>query len=311
MIFLLVGHTHNKLDRFFSRVAVALAGRDYFTVSGMLSHVQKQLRYCDMQSDHLAQVWHWKALLELPCTRSMHNLDPAHAFRFSRSNGIYVQWKQWCTDEPWSKPLLLVPPCEILILGAFRPECHVMAFPSEGQAILDWINRLEAWCAGHPAGAYQGYEAEFHWLRQAATHNLPGAYTPGWTVADLLQDLRRLPGQRPDGPVAPSAFPSDIITHLFPGADIPSIPTNALVKIDGLTHTPGGRAIRSNVIHPGSPMVIRVPQETLVHNQAAPFLVAVAVETGSRQARAQQVVVVWYLPRMAPAETFRQGNKGS
>ena len=58
VIFLLVGHTHNELDRFFSRVAVALAGRDYFTVSGMLSHVQKQLRYCDMQSDHLAQVWH-------------------------------------------------------------------------------------------------------------------------------------------------------------------------------------------------------------------------------------------------------------
>ena len=34
VIFLLLGHTHNKLDRFFSRVAVALAGRDYFTVSG-------------------------------------------------------------------------------------------------------------------------------------------------------------------------------------------------------------------------------------------------------------------------------------
>ena len=186
-----------------------------------------------------------------------------------------------------------------------------MAFPADGQAILDWINRFETWCAGHPVGAYKGYEAEFRWLRQAVTHSLPGAYTPGWTVAALLEDLRCLPGQRPLGPVAPTVFPTDIITHLFPGADIPSIPTDALVKIDGITHTPGGKPIRSNVIHPGSVMVVRVPQGTMVHNRDMQFLVAVAVTTGSRLARAQQVVVVWYLPALAPSESFRQGEKSS
>ena len=38
-VFPLVGHTHNNLDRLFSRIAAALRGRDYFTVIGMLRTV--------------------------------------------------------------------------------------------------------------------------------------------------------------------------------------------------------------------------------------------------------------------------------
>ncbi len=109
--------------------------------------------------------------------------------------------------------------------------------------------------------------------------------------------------------VAPSSLPSDIITQFFLGADIPPIPAESLLKIEGITHTPAGNAIRSNILYPGSTLVVRVPGDTLVHNQAVPFLVAVAVETACRVARAQQMAVVWYLPTLAPAETFRQGHK--
>ena len=102
--FLLVGHTHNMLDRMFSRIAVALRGRDYFTVIGMLKIVQDILA-SELHDGHLAQVWDFKGLLadpELPCSdRGMHNLDPVHAFRFTRSDGIHMQWKQWYTDESW------------------------------------------------------------------------------------------------------------------------------------------------------------------------------------------------------------------
>ncbi len=291
MIFLLVGHTHNKQDRFFSRVAVALAGRDYFTVTGMLHQLRQHLHHCEVKSNHLAQVWRWKDVLQMSGVRRMYNLDPVHAFRFYRSNGIYVQWKQWCTDEAWSKPVHLVTGTYIPVLGAFRPQCHEMVFPS-ASTILDWINRLEAWCAGQPVGKYKGLQAEFHWLRQAVTHNLLGEYAPGKAVADVVADLKRLPGQRPQGVVAPSALPSDIITQLFPGADIPPIPAESLLKIEGITHTPGGNTIRSNIIYPGSTLVVRVPADTLVHNQAVPFLVAVAVETSCSLALAQQMVVV-------------------
>ena len=63
VLFLLVGHTHNKLDRFFSRIAVALAGRDYYTVVGMFKQLQEHLTYCEVQTDHLSQVWGWWGLL--------------------------------------------------------------------------------------------------------------------------------------------------------------------------------------------------------------------------------------------------------
>ena len=82
--------------------------------------------------DTLAQVWDFKALLgdnRLPIQgRGMHNLDPVHAFRFTRSDGIYMQWKQWCTDESWSRPIQLLAPHEIPAVAAWRPAQQPMEF---------------------------------------------------------------------------------------------------------------------------------------------------------------------------------------
>ena len=63
VIFLLVGHTHNKLDRMFSRISVALRGKDYFTVEGMLRRVRESM-HSHVHASHLAQVWQWKGLTD-------------------------------------------------------------------------------------------------------------------------------------------------------------------------------------------------------------------------------------------------------
>ena len=123
MLLLLVGHTRNKLDRLRARIAVALAGRDYFTAVGMLRQLQSRLFHCTVNSNHLSHVWAWKELMGHPCTRGMRNLDPVHAFRFERSGGIYVQWKQWCTDEAWGERILLVPPERTVALVSFLFAC--------------------------------------------------------------------------------------------------------------------------------------------------------------------------------------------
>ena len=70
---------------------MAVAGRDYFTVVGMLMQMQLGVVYCDVRTGHLSQVWGWKELLNHECARQMRNLDPAHAFRIYRWSGIYVQ----------------------------------------------------------------------------------------------------------------------------------------------------------------------------------------------------------------------------
>ena len=219
-----------------------------------------------------------------------------------------MQWKQWCTDEQWCRPVLLVPEEDMQLLASFRPPCLDMEF-SGAQTILDWINRCEVWCSSQPVGKYKDLDAEFQWLRGIVHHQVPGEYSPGTTVDTLLRDLKALPHSRPQGPRAPGSFQNDTITQLFPGADIPSIPAENLVKIDGVTHTVGGRPIRSNVIYPGSLLLVRVPDDTQVHGTPVRFLVAVAMETNARMSRDQRTVVVWYVPDVAPVENFRGGGR--
>ena len=101
-------------------------------------------------------------------------------------------------------------------------------------------------------------------LRALVHHQVPGEYSPGTTVDTLLGDLKALPHSKPQGPRAPGSLQSDTITQLFPGGDIPPIPAENLVRIDGITHTAGGRPLRSKVIHPGSLLLVRVPDDTQV-----------------------------------------------
>ena len=119
-----------------SRMAVGLAGRGYFTVVGMLGQLQSSLSYCTVKPDHLSQVWAWKGLMEHPCTRGMRNLDPVHACRFERSGSIYVQWKQWCTDEAWRKPILLAPAEHMSALALCRPALPRHGMPMRRPALL-------------------------------------------------------------------------------------------------------------------------------------------------------------------------------
>lgn len=306
VIFLLVGHTHNQLDRFFSRLGAAIAGQDYFTVPGMLEMVRANVKHCKTKSGHLAQVWGWKALLEHEATKRMHNLDPVHAFRYIRSPaGIHMQWKQWCTDETWSKPLLVVDADGMGSLGQFRPAKLKMEFPHQGQPILDWVDRFELWCAAQPGSKYQHLEAEMAWLRQAATHQVPGVYAPGADVEAMVQVLRQLPGMRPKETSSHKTFHQDILTQLFPSSDIPSMPLDTLVRIDNLTHQTNGQAMRSKLICPGSTLVVRVPVDTKVRGTLMLFLCAVALETSRKQELADHIAVGWYLPPDTKEQCFR------
>ena len=109
-----------------------------------------------------------------------------------------------------------------------------MQFPSGGQPNLDWLSKLEAWCSTQPgASSYQGLEKEFAWLRAAIRHELPGTYAPGKEVEELLQTMRGLSNVRavhyPSREIR--TFPQDIIAQLFPGADIPNLPADSLVRM--------------------------------------------------------------------------------
>ena len=115
----------------------------------------------------------------------------------------------------------------------------------------------------------------------------------------MLRTMRGLPRSRP-GTYAPghevNVFPQDIVAQLYPGADIPGAPHEALVRIENVTHKANGAVKRSDTVYPGSFVLIAAPEGTMAHGQILPIAVGMAVETSSKKGK---LVVAWYLPEMA------------
>ena len=100
--------------------------------------------------------------------------------------------------------------------------------------------------------------------------------------------------------------PQYIIAQLHPGADLPNVPHDALVRISGATHTATGSAKRPTTISPGSLIVMAAPKGTTAHGHEVPIIVGMVVDTSSKKGI---LVVAWYLPELARIENFRQGAK--
>ena len=91
LVFLIVGHTHDKLDRFFSRLSVALAGKDFLTEPQMWSIIKRTLQD-DVDTGHVTAFWNFKSLQDQRSMPRFSKLGGCHALRFFRKGGVYVQW---------------------------------------------------------------------------------------------------------------------------------------------------------------------------------------------------------------------------
>ena len=77
MVFLLVGHTHDDIDRFFSRLHVAIAGKDYYSVGGLMKIIADGLPGFNVRHSHLHTVWGWKDMedeFQLPVLKGLEAL---------------------------------------------------------------------------------------------------------------------------------------------------------------------------------------------------------------------------------------------
>ena len=70
---------------------------------------------------------------------------------------------------------------------------------------------------------------------------------------------------------------------MCPSADVPKIPHDALVRIDGVTHKASGAVKRSDTIYPGSLLLVAATSDAMAHGQALPILLGMAVDTSSRR----------------------------
>ncbi len=229
MSFLMVGHTHDSLDRFFSRLCKSLKGRDYWTLDDMINAVKAGMPTQDIIWHHLSSVWDW-TLLRAQIGIEFHKLRNVHNIEFYRTeSGLYCRWKQWMTDEVWSRPLLLLSSQDVIRVGALLPNVIPNMFPEDQQAkILNWLDTIEV----SLRGSMQDKTSELQWLRRAVQGTEP-TLQPTLRISTMLEQIRSM-----DGQVAPKSsyeaeFPMDVLHQLFPGSDITGLPVNTLISVDG------------------------------------------------------------------------------
>ena len=293
LVFLMVGHTHDALDRFVSRVFMALRGRNWITPDDMLDLLNKHVLYTKIRSGHVRQVWAWKLLANKqvnPCYREIQGLRHVHQIELSRTAaGIGIRWKQWMSDKVWSIFHILVPLEEIATIAAFRPHSIPMKFHEE-KPRLEWINVFEQWCANMPTKLFENVSGKCNELRQLVCREAPGVYAPGPTLDELLRDLQRYRG----GQAAPTEYfdnPEENFGALFPAQSSTAIKPDLLLKIKGLTHDAHGMALRSDLIVPGSNLVVRRPPGTTwsIHGFTIEFLACAVMQSPIGHASCQQM----------------------
>ena len=243
---LIVGHTHDKVDRFFSRIRTVLAGLDYFTWHEVRELLMSKMGGFNMEMEHLTQAWCWKELdgLHLPPLIGQRNV---HCLNIFRHRGcIWVKWKQYMTSTEWSRPILYVSAADVARIASFRPTAKPLGFSNEQRALmLAWVDKLAVFLSD-PHDTISKHRHDLQWLRDVINGTcMDSSLRKGVDINRAIVALLRHADQDPtSAPCEPErvrstdVMPPDQLVQLFPGADIPEYPADALVHVPGLSVAP-------------------------------------------------------------------------
>ena len=229
-VFLIVGHTHNSLDRFFSRLSVSLRGHNYDTVDEMWDIIKTALRSFDIDTMHTKQTWAFKELGEsLPAIRRLHYVHAVNVFRTRQ--GIFIKWKQYVTDDQWSEPQCVVHARKMATIAGLRPASVAKHF-AERDMMLSWLDKYEGALTDWQ-NTINKHKEGIEWLKRTIEHRNED-YNSETTLDDIVTKLITLGQGQPSLRPVEIEIPDDQLVSLFPGADLPNVPVNTLVAIDGI-----------------------------------------------------------------------------
>ena len=120
-------------------------------------------------------------------------------------------------------------------------------------------------------------------------------------ISDLLDLGRTGLAKSEVGRSGLEALPADSIVQLFPGADLPSVPVDALVHIDGV----GGMS-RPKVLIDASLVICK--STPLTKMNGTPLLFTLAQIVDCRHGR-DDLLVAWWVPPLAAKADFKGGRK--
>ena len=304
--YLLVGHTHGKDDRLFSFFSKVLKGKTYITWDDFINVLQTEMRSYDMTFAHLYAMWDWTAFKTEFNMPDVHGLGRVHVVSIYRSSGIYMRWKQYMTDEAWSKSVLLMPPSKMRDVASWRPATIEPKFEMATQ-LQSWIDKLELFlCDGQHT--VDNFASRITWLRKLIDHNVP-LYTTGPPLRTIVHELLKLGNPSKHSTWNESmdngnTLPCDQITQLFPGADHQQQPVNTLVSLE--SKGVGVRVQPPSVLMAGSFIICKSTAATKVNG--APMLFTMGICVAPPRSHTDDILVAWWLPGSSAERKFKSGR---
>lgn len=305
-------------------MAAALAGKDYFTLPQMMDIISQALKGHNVQWGHLDKTWdftHIRGLMGV----EFHRLRNAHSFAFTRTAaGITARWKQWLTDSTWSRPLTIVSAIQMRDFYRLRPPAEPRVFPeATASGILAFLDTLDVLLAARtsedstiPAGRsgrswrHVDRQLDMAWLRRVVRQeelSLKDCRSIDDVLGDLIRIGKGMPLNHGNTISDQKQFPDDVLVHLFPGSDVPSLPVDSLVDVVGGAHPQEARQkatqLSATLCGPGDRLILRSPDK----NHQLPFLMAVMVDTDGLNAGS--AYVQWWLPGQSKKANHKGGKK--
>ena len=208
----------------------------------------------NMTFEHLYGMWDWTSFKEAFDMPDIHGLGRCHKISIFRNRGIYMRWKQYLTDEAWSKSILLMPPSKMQDVASWRPAPIQPSFEHASQYNA-WIDKLEMFLSDGRS-TIKDYKDSVQWLRDVFAHKVP--IYDGPTLSTIVDGLLRLGGQsksKPSTALVACELPCDQIAQLFPGADHANQPVNMLVELS--SRGVGIKRKPPNILMPGSHIICK------------------------------------------------------
>ena len=212
-VYKLVGHTHSHCDRLFSRVKASLMGKSYICEDDMASVIMKTLKSYDLEWNHFHASLDFDALktllgLEIHSLRNVHDLEV-----YRTTGGIYVRWKQYISDELWSRPRLVVTADNIPLVARARPPHIRHKFSDDHKAkYRDFFSKLEIQL-GSMNLLDDHVKSGMRWLHDVTQHETDSVLP----VNAMLRDIQN--GASAIGSIrsGDTAVPDDVLLLNCPG----------------------------------------------------------------------------------------------